>query len=286
MQNAFNYFFFGTRPEAPPWCCKISSIGLAHCPSLQPCDWKCSSREKAASLVSAIWTCLLYVLSHATHALDMGYSHIGSAIDQVSDSVGVFVSHRNEWIILCMVVVVCLLLLSVGALVMHVVDICNELKNSLHEFYTALWLMVYHCCESWKNGLCMIPPFMGFLVQVLRLVVFAVPFLLMFEVYVAGFGLDWCTKLGGVICYLVTLMLWFLKNKTGWDVFSKVMSVFRNPRLQADFESLNATLENVTTVRSTVPAANTTAPLQDIQAQLRELQRQLASPNQWGASHF
>lgn len=272
--------------QAPPSCCKISSIGLAHCPTLS-CDLTCRTQEIARTTFVQIMYCIIPVLSWTTHALCMGYEHVGSVVDGASGSINIAELHsRNIWIVSIMTACVIVVTLSAWAILANFIDILCEAGKCLHDCYKAFCLMSHHFYEGWRYGFKMVPPFMGFLTRILWIfALFVGPSLFIFDIYVSGVGRELWQTVATLALNISGLLVWFLKKNTGWDVLSKVMSVFRNPRLQVDFESLDAALQNVTPVRSTVPAANTTAPLQDIQAQLRELQRRFDAQNQWVASN-
>ena len=276
---AFRYFWTAREPvQAPPWCCLISSIGLAECPTW---TWTEDTLQKAyVHCMYVILTYIFPVLSCVTHALDTGYERVGSFVDRVSGSVNIEVcEHRSVWTIGIMVMCVCIITLSVCGVVLHVMDIFGQAGKSLTNMYKASGLMVYHCAESWRNGFSIIAPFMVFLIQILRLLAFFTPFLLMYEIFVSGVGVDLWSTVTIWTGYLSVLISWVIKYRTGWDFFSKVTSVFENKRLTTDWEQLQRDFQHVGSIVSplqhtqnaSVPVTDATALLPDIQAQLRAL---------------
>lgn len=175
-----------------------------------------------------------------------------------------------------MITCVILITLSGCGVVWHLMDIGKETWRSLKDLYRATGLMLYHQFESWRNGFSMVPPFIGLLIQVLRLLAFTAPILLMLEIYVSGVGAELWKTVGVVTCNVSALVVWFLKHRTGWDAFSKVMSLFQNKRLTADWQQLQQHVGGIVspvqrTQNGTVPVAHATAPAPDIQAQLQAL---------------
>jgi hypothetical protein len=154
-------------------------------------------------------------------------------------------------------------------------DIFDQSWKALTNMYKATGLMLYHQSESWRNGFSNIAPFTVVLIQILRVLAFIAPFLLIYEIIVSGVGVDLWRTVALVASNLSVLIPWFIKYRTGWDLFSKVTSVFENNRVTTEWEQL----QNMGSIASpaqrtqngTVPVAHATAPAPDIQAQLQAL---------------
>jgi hypothetical protein len=271
----FAFIYLWTAPEpvqAHAWCCLISSIGHADCPTW---TWTHDTLQKA--YVQCMYVLLTYVvpaLSCVTHALDMGYERVGSFVDRASGSVNIEVCHhRNAWIIVIMLTCVCIIALSVCGVALHLMDIFGTAWKALTNMYKATRLMLYHQSESWRNGLSNIAPFMVLIIQILRVLAFIAPFLLIDEIFVSGVGVDLWRTVAIVASNFAVLIPWFIKYRTGWDFFSKVTSVFENKRLTTEWDQLQQYLRDVG--NGTVPVTHAMTPEQMLNAiQLQQAFRQ------------
>jgi hypothetical protein len=100
--------------------------------------------------------------------------------------------------------------------------------------------------------------------------------LLIFDIYFSGVGRELWKNVATLALNVSGLLIWLLKNKTGWNALSKVMSLFENKQLKAEYEQLQKDFQHVSSIVSpTLHTQNgtvrtdTAAPAPDIQAQLQ-----------------